>query len=182
MDFQTQTNWCWAAVSKSVASFFDKKSAWTQCSIANSALKGQPGAVKCCVKPVNSKCNIPWYLGKALGVVGAFSRRANKAESFSTVKGEVASKKPLCVRTGWTTGGGHFLAIIGWTETAAGVQYYEVTDPIYGRQTIKVSTFKSSYRGVGRWTHSYFVTDPTAGGGTMVMASATSIDAAMLGA
>ena len=35
---QLQTNWCWAAVSKSVSWFYDQSSPWTQCRVANAAL------------------------------------------------------------------------------------------------------------------------------------------------
>jgi len=171
MDFQTQTNWCWAAVSKSVASFFDSTSNWTQCSVANAALKSKLGAISCCKNPVNRKCNIPWYLGRALAVVGAFVRRVNNAESFSTVKSEISSGRPLCVRVGWSSGGGHFLSIIGWVKTRSGEKFYEVTDPIYGRQTVKVAKFKTSYRGTGRWTHSYYIMTPRAGGEAMKVVS-----------
>jgi hypothetical protein len=35
MQHQQQTNWCWAAVSTSVALFYDPVSTWTQCAVAS---------------------------------------------------------------------------------------------------------------------------------------------------
>ena len=39
MHHQQQTNWCWAAVSTSVALFFNPSSGWTQCAVANGELQ-----------------------------------------------------------------------------------------------------------------------------------------------
>jgi len=163
IESQKQTNWCWAAVSKSVALYYSKTPHWTQCEVATKALKLEIGNIPCCASPTNQKCNIPWYLGRALDVVGAFKKRVDKAESLSTVKNEISNDNPLCVRVGWRTGGGHFLAILGWKETT-NVSYLEIDDPIHGRQTIKETKFRNNYRGSGTWTHSYFVKSPTIGG------------------
>src|SRR2546421_12842133 len=61
MEAQTQSCWCWAATSKSVSHFYSGLSPWTQCKIAGSELGGN-----CCTSPVQSQCNVPWYLDRAL--------------------------------------------------------------------------------------------------------------------
>jgi len=164
MDAQEQTNWCWAAVSRSVAHFFTTSPFWTQCEIATKALKLEIGGIACCTKPVTSKCNIPWYLGRALDTVGAFKNRLDKAAPLSTLKSEIDKDRPLCVRVAWNTGGGHFLVILGW-KSKNNVTYFEIDDPIHGRQTIKQSKFTNNYKGSGSWSHSYFVKNPSAGSG-----------------
>ena len=66
VEHQTQTQWCWAAVSNSVSHFYDAGSTWTQCTIVNAEL----GQSTCCSNGSSSACNKPWYLDKALTRVG----------------------------------------------------------------------------------------------------------------
>lgn len=63
------------------------------------------------------------------------------------------------------------MAIAGWQIAADGTEYYEVHDPIWGIQTVARSKFETAYRGVGRWTHSYFVQPPAAFGAGVAIAA-----------
>ena len=47
MEAQTQSNWCWAATSKSVSHFYSFLSPWTQCKVASKELNNT-----CCNTPV----------------------------------------------------------------------------------------------------------------------------------
>lgn len=38
----------------------------------------------------------------------------------------------------------------------AGVEYFDIDDPIYGKSHLAVSDFASNYQGSGTWTHTYF--------------------------
>src|SRR3954447_18371272 len=57
MQPQEQTEWCWAAVSTSVAVFFGSGS-WTQCQVAS----GELHPIDCCGADASGGCNKPWYL------------------------------------------------------------------------------------------------------------------------
>jgi hypothetical protein len=172
MKHQKETNWCWAAVSSSVSTYFGSASKWTQCRIADVAWKRTDS----CGTGSSGPCNHPWLLDKALGIVNCFDRMSGRHEAFGTVKSEIAAKWPLAVRVGWAFGGGHFLAIYGWQVASDGTEYYDVEDPIYRKQTIERSKLETAYQHTGHWTHSYFVKWPAAksrssGGATAKVAS-----------
>ncbi|MEP2103767.1 MAG: papain-like cysteine protease family protein [Parasphingorhabdus sp.] len=165
MQNQTQTQWCWAAVSTSISLFYQSGSTWRQCKVANKAWS----RTDCCGAGASGLCNNPWYLDRALKLVEVFDRMTGASESFVASKSEIDSGNPLCLRVGWSNGGGHFLAIVGWRKTSNGNEYYDVDDPIYGRQTILKFQLESSYQGRGKWTHSYFVAQNPSGGGTILI-------------
>jgi Papain-like cysteine protease AvrRpt2 len=109
---QPQSNWCWAAVSTSVARFYDSSSSWTQCTVADQALRRND----CCAGGASDpqKCNKPWYLDRALGVTGNLESAISRTLTFAEVQTEIAADAPIGCRVGWYGGGGHFLVIAGW--------------------------------------------------------------------
>jgi hypothetical protein len=181
---QTETNWCWAAVSTSVSLFYDALSKWKQCGVAEAAL----GRRDCCTDPAAAsdpnKCNCPWYLDKALTITGNLNRVESRSLTFSEVQAEIGAKKPIGCRVGWYGGGGHFLVIRGWIVGETGIQYIELSDPIYLNNQIPYADFASSYQFGGDWTHSYLteavmVVARAQLGGQAVVAA---LDPAMIGA
>ncbi|MDP3898982.1 MAG: papain-like cysteine protease family protein [Mesorhizobium sp.] len=168
MQMQTESNWCWAAVSTSVSLYFDVSSKWSQCTVANSAWNRRD----CCGSGSSGPCNQPWYLDRALTIVDCLSRMNSSLESFPIVQREIAATRPLCARIGWSSGGGHFVAIAGWQVTADGVDYYHVHDPIWGVQILPRHVFETAYRSNGSWTHSYFVRKPGSAAGAGVASAA----------
>src|SRR5204863_1759343 len=72
MQHQQQTNWCWAAVSTSVALFFNPSSGWTQCAVAN----GELNRNDCCGAGASGPCNVYGYLDTALTRVGHLDHKA----------------------------------------------------------------------------------------------------------
>src|SRR4051812_27451016 len=66
MQHQQQTQWCWSATSVSTSHFYNSASAWTQCSLVNSAL----GQTSCCVDGSTSTCNQPNVLTTPLSLTG----------------------------------------------------------------------------------------------------------------
>ncbi|MGY8662415.1 papain-like cysteine protease family protein [Bradyrhizobium sp. UFLA05-109] len=152
VEIQQQSEWCWAAVSSSVASFFGS-SAWTQCSIAS----GELAPLNCCGGDASDGCNQPWYLDRALTRVGHFDHIAASDATFAVVQGEINGGRPLGCRIAWAGGSAHFVALGGWSVTADGSQYVMVCDPYYGPTTKKYADFVSAYMTTGdSWTHSYF--------------------------
>ena len=150
MQIQTQSNWCWAAVTSIVSHFFDPASTWTQCAVVNAELN----RTDCCMKGSSIQCNRTWYLDRALTRTGNFSKMASVSENMTGIKIEIDKARPLCLRIGWSGGGGHLLAIDGYNT---GLSMVAVDDPWYGASDIKLSVLKTAYQGGGTWTHTYWV-------------------------
>jgi hypothetical protein len=150
---QLQSQWCWAAVSTSVAVFFGS-TGWSQCQVAADELN----PLDCCGADASTGCNIPWYLDTALQRVGHFGRMDASSEPFTVVQGEINGGRPLGCRIQWVGGGAHFVALGGWSSATDGTEYVDVYDPYYGFVQATYNSFVSSYRTSGDdWTHSYFV-------------------------
>jgi hypothetical protein len=116
MHAQQQSNWCWAAVGTSVAQFYTPSSWPQQCDLASQEL-GQT----CCPAGTNpSACDVPWYLDRALQRVGHLKTWANGAQPMATIQGEINGNRPLGVRIGWSSGGGHFVALSGYSSSSSG--------------------------------------------------------------
>jgi hypothetical protein len=150
MQTQLQTNWCWAAVAASVSAFFDPNTNWTQCLIVNAEL----GRNDCCTNGSSANCNIPWFLDDALTRTGNFRSMSSGAGTMADVSQDVDIGRPLCVRIGWSGGGGHFVAIDGYHQ---GLDMVAVDDPWSGASDVSLATFQTAYLGSGSWTHSYRV-------------------------
>lgn len=150
MEAQTQSNWCWAATSKSVSFFYSALlNPWTQCKIASAEL-GQT----CCTSPVPGPCNVPWYLDKALTRTKNFVELKYGTMSWEAVKAQIDAGLVVGTRIGWSGGGGHFMAIYGVSKIF-NTKYFHIDDPIYGKSVLTVSQFSTNYQGSGTWTHSY---------------------------
>lgn len=147
---QLEDNWCWAATSDGVAHYYDSASTETQCAIANATL----GRSDCCGSGAGGACNTPYYLDQALTAVGHYDHHTGGAAAFQSVDDEIDAKRPLCVRIGWSGGGGHFVAIGGYRELPQ--QYVHVEDPWYGPSDIAYTTLATDYQGSGTWTDSYW--------------------------
>jgi len=150
MEAQTQSNWCWAATSKSVSFFYSALlNPWTQCKIASSEL-GQT----CCTSPVPGPCNVPWYLDKALTRTKNFVQLIYGTMTWEAVKAQIDAGLVVGTRIGWSGGGGHFMAIYGVSKVF-NTKYFHIDDPIYGKSVLTVNQFSTNYQGSGSWTHSY---------------------------
>ncbi|WP_309644789.1 papain-like cysteine protease family protein [Phenylobacterium sp.] len=151
VDPQTQDQWCWAAVSSSVARFFDGNTAWTQCRVASAEFP----PTNCCGPAASGPCNRWWFLERALG------RTAN-LRSFTTgpadpalVEGELTGGAPLGIRVQWKDGTGHFLVIAG-IDMGMTPPRVTVTDPIFGVSVLPFTALSGQYQqGQGVWTHTY---------------------------
>jgi hypothetical protein len=148
---QEQNNWCWAATSDGIAHYYDSSSTWTQCEIANTTL----GRTDCCAGGASGACNVPYYLGNALSTVAHFDHWESGAAAFQVVDDEIDAKRPLCVRIGWSGGGGHFIAIGGYRDIGGG-QHVHVEDPWYGPSDLAYATLVSAYQSTGSWTDTYW--------------------------
>lgn len=150
MQHQQQTEWCWSAVSTSVALYYSPAGSNTQCDLVNAQL----GQTTCCAAGSSAACNQPWYLDRALTGVGHLASVFAGVLSFANCDAQLCgSARPVGVRIGWSGGGGHFV-VIGAVDTPA-TQLLTVYDPWYGTSQIPYATLQSSYQGTGQWTHTY---------------------------
>jgi hypothetical protein len=154
IEHQQQTEWCWAAVSKSVASFFNSASAWTQCSVVNAELTRSD----CCASGGSPACNQPWYLDRALQRIKNFRSMSNAPSNRTSVRTEIDSDDPMGARIQWAGGGGHFVSIYGYDDSDATKLLIVIGDPWYGVSIVDFDVFTNNYLGMGSWTHSYFTT------------------------
>jgi hypothetical protein len=146
---QTQTNWCWAAVSTGVAHYYSSTSTVTQCQVVNAQLS----RTDCCKNPGSTSCNVTGFLDQGLTFVGHLKSVQSSAATYSAVSDAVNSGTPPCIRIGWSGGGGHFVGVFGIEPT----NMVWVTDPIYGQSLVSNATLTGgTYQGNGTWTHTYF--------------------------
>ncbi len=159
---QEQTRWCWAAVSTSVSLFYSPAATWTQCSVANATLQ----RADCCGNGAADpgKCNRDWYLDRALNATDNLDRVEPRPLVFDEVKEQIANDAVIGTRVAWRGGGGHFQTIVGWLVAGSGVEYIEISDPIYLDIQMVFSQFATHYQWGGDWTHSYLTRRPSAGG------------------
>jgi hypothetical protein len=149
---QQRTNWCWAAVAVSVATYYDPATHWTQCLLANAEL----GRDDCCEDiPV---CNVASYLDTALERVGHLREWETSPASFEGVVEEVDAGNPLCARIEWPNGRGHFVALIGYARAGGRVAADEVVvaDPHLGVTRWEYARFRKVYRHGGIWDESFW--------------------------
>jgi hypothetical protein len=150
---QLQDQWCWAAVSTSIAGHYGSTS-WTQCSVANREL----GQSTCCADGSTSACDQPWYLDRALKRVGALKKvEKGKPGDLKKVRKEIDGRRPVGIRIGWSGGGGHFVTIEGYRSDGATIA---IEDPWYGASDVPFAAMSGSYQGSGSWTHTYFTRKP----------------------
>ncbi len=146
MQHQEQTQWCWAAVSTSVNLYYHPASGQTQCAVANTAM----GQTTCCQDGSTPQCNQPWFLDQALQIVGNLKSWSPGKAALAKVKAQIGQCRPLCLRIGWNGGGGHFVAVYGYSG-----QRLNIGDPWYGNSVVTYGPFPNTYQGGGAWTDSY---------------------------
>jgi hypothetical protein len=155
---QQQSNWCWDAVSTSVALFYNANCGWTQGKLANS-IYGNAAGVDCtvaanaAVAPCNQGC---WPDGAngPLATVGHYIKTITSALQPAQLSSYLVSTAPVVCNISWAGGGGHIVALHGHL-TIGGNDHVSVTDPWYGDSDQLYSTFQTSYQGSGTWDHSY---------------------------
>ncbi len=146
---QQQSEWCWAAVTASVAGYYQQLG-WTQCGVVNATR----GVGSCCQSGSSASCNQPWYLDQSLTKIGDLAQMVQQYLPWSQLVSEIDAGRPVGVRIGWTNGGGHFIAVDGYSATGV----VDVQDPWYGHSSVDYQTFVSAYQGAGSWTDSYLTT------------------------
>ncbi len=158
---QKRGNWCWAAVTNSLLSFFDSENGMTQCEIVKECFGVTPGyqtETDCCQHSGRTECNRDYELDQALDLMQLRASCCNYPLTLDEIREQINQGVPVAARIAWRGGGAHFVII-----TAV------VTDPKDDHQTwlrvanpkdqaasyIPYQTFVTKYQGSGEWTHSY---------------------------
>jgi len=167
MQDQQHSNWCWAAVAASVASFFGLGAKFTQTELAKIELDPELHNGQRRSKTPNP-LNKTHVLGAPLYRIGcAPDLGAEKQATLLEIQKEIDSGRPVCARIIWTgdngfdrvSAGAHFVAIIGYLP---GTEKLAVEDPWLDESPIEIGykAFCKDYDGNGLWTHTYFTRDP----------------------
>ncbi|GGX85730.1 papain-like cysteine protease family protein [Streptomyces hiroshimensis] len=145
MQKQEKTQWCWDASGNTIAAYWGYNYTQTQfCDLAHAAT-----GVSC--------ANQPATLGDMAGAWGrmGFSNTGtgvSSSLSFNEVSNEVNAGRPMGVRIGWTSGGGHMNVVYGYDESDNTIG---VGDPWPDTQTYtwwKYADYVSNSS--FKWTHS----------------------------
>ena len=142
---QRQNQWCWAAVTASIATFYRNRG-WSQCRVVNDRL----GETECCSDGSSSACNRPWYLDKALSRVGNLGGFTKGALTAQEVRTEIDNGRPIGVRIGRLNA-----AVI--SSPSAGIRPGRTR---YSRSVVwpfdgVLSGIQFALPRNGRWTHAY---------------------------
>ena len=148
MQHSGQTEWCWAAVSTSVALFYSAKSAWTQCTLVNQGLAQQA----CCTEGTSVACNQPFKLSSALDIVEHLASDFGGPLTFAAIAAQIDGGFPVGVCIDWTGGGGHFVTIDGYDPNG---EMIDVEDPLFGHSHVPLASFPARYQGGGTWAWTY---------------------------
>lgn len=157
MQRQLQSQWCWAAVSSSISSFYGGPNGpsgvpWKQCEVANNA----HALATCCDDGSTDECNRDGMLDQGLVVVSHLAGPATGApENFAYVQQEIDNGHPIGVRITWNQGDAHAVVISGY-DTQNGTQLVDVEDPYYDSSTYEIGAFTTGYlSGKGQWNNTY---------------------------
>lgn len=155
MQRQQQDQWCWAAVTVSVATYYGVDTDLTQCRLVNAVFNLET----CCNDGGTDACNRPWYLDRALNWTRMLKRAVPGAPAeLDEVRAEIDSGRPVGVHIHWRGGdAGHFIAIEGYREDEG---MFAIEDSWSGTSDIDVRTLLSSYNGTGDWTYTYYTSVP----------------------
>jgi len=158
MQKQEQLNWCWAAVSTSVALYYKDLQWQRQCILVNAVLSASLGGENCCTAGASVACNMPWDLRKALLRIGHLADLMNGPLPFLGIQAQVQNQRPFACRILSPGPVAHFVAIIGCAQTPSGQQWLTIADPsptTGDTTTLLYQDFLTNYHPNGRWDQTY---------------------------
>ncbi len=161
LQMQEQTNWCWAAVTTSLLTFFHPDEPRTQCEIVRETLRDTEHDPEedCCGTGKRDLCNRVCKLPDALDSMGLLSIRCNYPLELHEIRQQIDLGLPLAIRIEWKKGGGHFVMITGvlpQDPRGDGHTWIRIADPLRESAVyITYNALKKRYRGDGEWTHTY---------------------------
>jgi hypothetical protein len=166
METQAQFNWCWAAVSASVARKYDPNTAWSQCVVASALYAAKNDQRDCCGVDFAASDEAQ-KLSEVFAVTGNLRGSAlDEPISAAALTAELRADRPVCARIAWNEVDGHFIAISGIRVGPDGVTYVEVRDPSYlddeadNQKEITLAELTDAYSLAGGWWSWTYRTKP----------------------
>ena len=151
------TEWCWAATTAAVASFYASVhgvgNPLTPCQVATQCLY-----TECCPEPTDPSDprNREYAIEGALRKVGHLAQDPiGDSIGFDQIVSEINADRPICCHIAWdpiNPNDGHFNAIIGYDATTRDL---DISDCLYLDQTLPYDTFKTAYQHKGSWDLTY---------------------------
>jgi hypothetical protein len=156
MQTQAQSQWCWAALTSSVWTYYAPAQAMSQCLLANLFLKQG----NCCTAGSSAACNQPFTVDTALAYAQCLNAPVlSEKLIFSDVVTQIVASKPIGIRVTWQGGGdvGHALCIVGYDCSAPSSDdaTIDLKDPFFGESIVKYKSFPANYHNGLAWTHTY---------------------------
>lgn len=153
MPKQLQDEWCWAAVSIALRSFYGRNgNAMTQCQLACKVLCNP----NCCDSLTD--CNRPEDLQVALVAAGVTAQLFAGPLNEQDITNQLQNNRAIGVRIAWSSSNAHFVSVFGIYDTQTQGIWVDVGDPDVGGGvgTTSLDALTSNYRsGGGVWTHTY---------------------------
>lgn len=145
MQKQEKTQWCWDASGNTIASWWGYNYSQTDfCNLAHNAT-----GVSCDNQPATLGDMAGAWQGMGFGNTG---QGVSSPLSFSETSNEVNAGRPMAVRIGWTSGGGHMNVIYGYDESNNTIG---VGDPWPDTQTYTWWNYNDYVSNSSfKWTHS----------------------------
>jgi hypothetical protein len=148
MQKQPELNLCWAAVASSISKFYDTRSSYTVCDLANRALSRST----CCtdIRP----CDMPWSLESALTITGNLRSTNSGMPSLDVIKNQITNNYVIALRVYWRSNDqGHFIVIHGFHDDGT----VDVKDPwpTSNPGRVSLAELELFYQNYGQITHHY---------------------------
>jgi hypothetical protein len=141
MQKQADSNWCWAAVTASVANYYIGKDTWKQCELANLAFNRKD----CCN---SSSCNKDLPLERALYLTRNV-REFRAQVLFEDIIKEIDDGRPIPIQlVPWKGDLAHMIVITGYDNDYPDKPKIEIQDPNYyfnPKSVCDFNTFPDSY-------------------------------------
>jgi hypothetical protein len=153
---QQQTNWCWAACTEMVITYFNTD-AQQQCQIVSAVLNRKD----CCNNPLPGPCNVGLAANAICGVYTRFHlgncNNTGAQVPFGNLKTAINAKRVVEVWWLWTGGhSAHVVLAVGYDDDNSQVRIF---DPWYGPAWMTYATVQSAGGRGGSWTNSWILWD-----------------------
>jgi len=147
---QKHSQWCWAAVTASVVTFFTGKFI-EQCAVVNRVL----GTRSCCWAGSFLWCDVPHRTYEALDAFSRLARWTRAPAALDVIQSEIDANRPIGVGINWsgnTTS--HVVLIVGYEG-----DMLTVADPSWAsgdQHEVGYDEMRLQYNRTGRWVRTYY--------------------------
>lgn len=127
---QMQSEWCWAACSAMVLSYYGNLDV-NKCDFVNWLFS----QTKCCNDSNSNDCNKNCQWSDIVKIYSHWKIKCTKKEdnvSFSTIVSEINLGRPVEIGYNWLFGGGHVVLAIGYDASVLDRKYLYLNDPSRG--------------------------------------------------